>query len=181
MKPEHLPRAVRIMPRRSALWAALATGVVATAVFGWLARTPDGQLSIALCWIASGLSALTAIGFGLRLLLQLPIIEASELGIAIWLHGPYRRPFFAPWSHVKAIALTRVRSADAPAGAAARDALGIELNHERDFQPLQRAANDELLVEGAARADLAWSNHSISGDLQRWVELLQQMKSEAFK
>jgi hypothetical protein len=180
-KPADLPRAVRIMPSRSGLWAGLAAGLAAAAVFGWLAPAAPGQVPIALCWIAFGLSALTAIGCGLRLLMQLPIIEASELGIAVWLHGPYRRPFFAPWSRVRAVSLTQVRSADAAPGAAARDALGIELDHNGESRPLQHRPHDELPVDGAARADLAWSSRSISGDLRRWVELLQQMKSEAFK
>jgi len=180
-KPSDLPRAVRIMPSRSALWAGLAAGLASAVVFGWLARAPLGQLPIALCWIAFGLSALTATGCAWRRLMQLPIIEASELGIAVWPHGPYRRPFFAPWSRVRAVSLTQVRSAAAAPSAAARDALGIELDHDGESRPLPRSANDELPVDGAARADLVWSSRSISGDLRRWVELLQQMKSESGK
>ena len=117
----------------------------------------------------------------MRLLIQLPIIEASELGIAVWLHGPYHRPVFVPWSHVRAVLLTQVRRADAPAGAAPRDALGIELNHPDRFRALPRPANDEVPVDSAAHADLAWSSRSISGDLRRWVELLQAIRSETLK
>jgi hypothetical protein len=174
-----LPRSVRIMPGRSALWAGMVVSLASAAVLGWLARTAPGPLPIALCWGAFGLSALAAAGCGLRLLIQLPIIEASELGIAVWLHGPYHRPFFVPWSHVRAVLLTQVRRADAPAGAAPRDALGIELNHDDRFRAFPPPANDEVPVDGTAHADLAWSSRSISGDLRHWVELLQAIRSEA--
>jgi len=133
-KPAPLPRAVRIFPRRRSLRTGLAAGVALTAVFVWFAGHARGELPRPLAWIAIGLSALVAIGSAVRLLLQLPIIEASELGIAIWFHGPYRRPFFAPWNRVRAIVLTRVRTVDHATGAALRDALGIELIQDHRFQ-----------------------------------------------
>jgi hypothetical protein len=179
-KPADLPLTVRIMPTRSALWAGFDAGVASMVIFGWLAHDRNRALPSSLVWIVIGVSALIALGSGLRLLVQLPVIEASELGIAVWPYGPYRRPFFAPWSRVRAVALTQVRRANEATGAAARDALGVELNHDEQLV-VPRSPSSELPVEGAARADLAWSNRSISGDLQRWVELLQQMKSEASK
>ncbi|HEY4039787.1 MAG TPA: hypothetical protein VGM15_13280 [Burkholderiaceae bacterium] len=175
-----LPRSVRIMPSRSALWAGLAAGVALMFACGWLMRDPQRALPIALIWILLGLAALTAIGCAARLLLQLPVLEASEIGIAIWLYGPYRRPFFAPWSRVRAVALTRVRPRDAPHSAPARDALGIELIHDDPSGLPRAAANTERPIEGAARADLAWSRRAIRGDLARWVALLQTMK-EAYE
>jgi hypothetical protein len=176
-KPPHLPRAVRILPRRSSLRAGLAAAVALTAIFGWFAGQAHGPLPRPLAWIAIGLSALVAIGSAVRLVVQLPIIEASELGIAIWFHGPYRRPFFAPWSRVRAIVLTRARAADDAPGSVMRDALGIELTQDDRFQLPQHCPNDEVPVEGALRADLVWSSRSVSGSPRRWVELLQQMKS----
>ena len=162
------------MPSRFVLRVGLAASLTSTFAFFWLARGTHGWLPAPLYWTAFGLSALAAIGCALRPLLQLPLIEASEVGIAVWLHGPYRRPFFAPWSRVRAIRLTRVRSAG---GVAARDALGIELNHDDRFPLPARSARDELPVEGAAHADLAWSSRSISGDLRRWEAVLRRMKS----
>jgi hypothetical protein len=175
MQQTDVPLAVRIMPRRAVLWAGLGAGLASAALLGWLAaHARAGPLSIGLCWVALGLCALIAIRSAVRLLIQLPLIEVSEVGIAVWLHGPYRRPFFAPWSRVRAVALTRVRNADAAPGAATREALGIELIPD---QRLQQPLNDELPIDGAPRADLAWSNRSISGDPRHWVELLQRMKS----
>jgi len=159
------------------LRAGLAAGVALTAVFVWFAGHARGELPRPVTWIAIGLSALVAIGSGVRLLLQLPIIEASELGIAVWFHGPYRRPFFAPWNRVRAIVLTRVRTADHATGAALRDALGIELIQDDQFHLPQGSSNDEIPVEGAPRADLAWSRRCVSGNLRHWVDLLQRMKS----
>jgi hypothetical protein len=120
--------------------------------------------------------ALTAIGCGLRLVAQLPIIEASELGIAIWFHGPYRRPFFVPWSRVRAVVLTRVRPANSADRASVRNALGIELIADNHFPGPPQSAGREVPIDGAARADLAWSSRSIGGDVRRWARLLQQMK-----
>jgi hypothetical protein len=162
------------MPSRFILRAGMAASLTSTLAFFWLARSTHGWLPAPLCWTAFGLSALAAIGCALRLLLQLPLIEASEFGIAIWLHGPYRRPFFAPWSRVRAVRLTHVRSAS---GVAARDALGIELNRDDRFPLPARSASDEVPVDDAAQADLAWSSRSISGDLRRWEAVLQQMRS----
>jgi hypothetical protein len=175
-KTTDVPLSVRIMPSRLALWAGFAAGVALVWVFGWLARDSQGQIPIAIIWIVVGLSALASIGSGLRLLLQLPLIEASELGIAVWLYGSYRRPFFVPWSRVRAIALTRVRRANSTTDERARDALGIELHHDNRFEVPRSATTNEVPVDGAARADLAWSSRSISGDLRRWVGLLQTMK-----
>jgi hypothetical protein len=175
MQQTDVPLAVRIMPRRSVLWAGLGAGLASAAFFGWLAHASAGRLPIGLCWIAFGLCALIAIRSGLRLLIQLPLIEVSEVGIAVWLHGPYRRPFFVPWSRVRAVALTQVRSADAAPAAAPRNALGIELHP--DDRPPQRPANTELPIDGAPRADLTWSSRSISGDPRHWVEQLQRMQS----
>ena len=169
-----VPRVVRIMPSRTALWAAIATGLTLTLVFGWLAANPYARVPTALCWLALGVSVVVAIGSSLRLLLQLPLIEASELGIAIWLHGPYRRPFFAPWSRVQSIGLTQVRGRQRMAR---RDALGIALIHDDQFHLPALSERGELPVDGAPRADLAWSNRLISGDLRDRVKMLQQMRS----
>jgi len=175
-KPADLPRTVRIMPSRTALWAGLATGIASMLVCGWLARDPQHALPIAVVWIVGGLAALVAIGSAVRLLLQLPIIEASEVGLAVWLYGPYRRPFFAPWGRIRAVALTRVHPVHAAHSARTRDALGIELNHDGPTGLPTAAMSTERPIDGAARADLAWSSRSISGNLTRWVALLQAMK-----
>lgn len=179
-KPADLPLSVRIMPNRSApqvaLAASIAACVAALLLFEWFTHNRHQASAIAIFWIVFALGAVTAIGAAIRLLLQLPIIEASELGIAVWLYGPYRRPFFAPWSRVREVGLTQVRSADAAPGSSPRNALGIELNCDGGFD-LPRSAGREVTVDDAARADLAWSNRSISGDLLRWVALLQAMKS----
>jgi hypothetical protein len=175
-KPVDLPRAVRIPPRRAGAWVALAAGATSAALCGWLAHDPPGHLPAALLRAALVLSALLAAGSGLRLLLQLPLIEASELGIAIWFRGTYRRPFFVPWKRVRAIVLTRARPADRATGSAARNALGIEVIQDERFRlpPLEHGA--EATVHGAAHADLTWSNRSIGGDPGRWVLLLQAMQ-----
>ena len=173
-KPAPLPRVVRIPPRRAGSQAALAAGLVSAALCGWLAHQPPRGLPAALLWIALGLSALLAAGSGLRLLLQLPLIEASELGIAIWFHGPYRRPFFAPWSRVRAIVLTRARPADG--ASAPRDALGIELIQDERFALPHEADVPETTVHGAAHADLVWSRRCIGGDPGQWVQRLQAMQ-----
>jgi hypothetical protein len=174
LDPVELPLSVRIMPSRSFLRVGLAAGVALMLLSGWLADAPGGGLM--LVWFALGLGTLAALASGLRLLLQLPVIEASELGIAVWLYGPYRSPFFAPWSRVRAVALTQVSRPDAGARAAARDALGIELNRDGSTDLPRLVPDGERPINGAARADLAWSNRSINGDLRRWVALLQAMK-----
>ncbi|HEX4597389.1 MAG TPA: hypothetical protein VH278_06350 [Burkholderiaceae bacterium] len=176
-RPLDLPRSVRIMPSRSALRAGLAAGVALMFACGWLVHDPQRALPIALIWILLGLAALTAIGSAARLLVLLPVIVASEIGIAIWPYGPYQQPFFAPWSRVRAVALTRVRPRGAPRTAPARDALGIELIHDDPSGLAPAAASTERPIEGAARADLAWSSRVISGDPARWVALLQTMKA----
>ena len=170
-----LPLAVRIMPPRTGLWATLWAGVSTTLLLS-LAGRPTGEPLKAIWWLAVSLAAACSIGSALRLLLQLPVIEASEFGIAVWLHGPYRRPFFAPWSRVRAIALTQARRADAAPGAGALDAVGIELECDDRFTPPPRLADGEIPIAGAARADLVWSKRSICGDARYWVDLLRQMK-----
>jgi hypothetical protein len=174
--PAELPRVLRIMPNGVFLRVGLAGSIALATVLGWLARDPHPLLAAALCWIGLGACVLGAAVCAVRLLLQLPVIEASELGIAIWFHGPFRRPFFAPWSRVRAVVLTQVRAANAAAGAG-RDALGIELVQDNQFRLPERRGSDEMPVDGAARADLAWSSRFIGGNLRRWVQLLQRAKS----
>ena len=137
--PGELPLTVRILPGRSASWAGLGGGLALAAILLWCARLSDGRASAAWTGIALVVLLLSVIGPGLRLLLQLPLIEASELGIAIWIHGAYRRPFFVPWKHVQAIVLTRVRAPHDGAGASGRDALGIVLDQEARARPLAPA------------------------------------------
>jgi hypothetical protein len=156
----------------TSMWAGVGVGVASAIGLGWLAAQPSARL---LCWVVIGVALVVALASAVRLLLQLPIIEASELGIAVWFHGPYRRPFFAPWKRVRAVVLTRVRAMDAPR-AGVRDALGIELDRdERSPLPIPGPGADAP-IEGAARADIVWSRRLIAGDLRRWVEVLQQMK-----
>jgi len=163
------------MPRRTGLWAIWWAGLSTTLLLS-LAGRPDGEPWALLWWLALGLCASCAIVSALRLLLQLPLIEASEFGIAVWLHGPYRRPFFAPWSRVRSIALTQARRMDAGPDASALDALGIELDCDDRFRPPPQLAGVEVPIGGAVHADLAWSRRSICGDARHWVELLRQMK-----
>jgi hypothetical protein len=169
--PAELPRVVRIF--RSAPWLWASAGLALFLVFVLLLAPPMRGPRL---WIPIGvILTLSGLGWGLRLLIRLPIIEASELGIAIWFHGPYRRPFFVPWSRVRAVVLTRVRPADSRSRAGVRNALGIELIHG-DQSPLPPTASRETPVDGAPAAHLAWSNRSIDGDLRQWARLLQQMK-----
>ncbi len=172
-----LPRTVRILPGRFRSWAGLAGGLALAVIFLWLAIGSPGRAAAIFNWLALACLVLTATGPGLRLLLQLPLIEASELGIAIWLNGPYRRPFFAPWKRVRAIVLTKARSAQAADGSGARDALGIELDQDDAFRLPPMPPQAEVPVGGAQRADLVWSSRSISGDPRRWVDLLARMKA----
>jgi hypothetical protein len=150
---DELPRAVRILPSRLALRGGLAAGLMLCSGLILLGAPHGGRepgLALIGYWAGLAAGAAAALGCAVGLVLQLPVIEATELGIAVWLEGPYRRPFFAPWSHVRSIVLR----AD-PTG---RRALGIELNAD------------------AAHADLAWPTRSISGDARRWVETLTLMK-----
>ena len=173
MPADDLPRALRILPNRRALQLGLGAGLMlcsALMLHGPPAAGPP-ELAPAGYWSALAAGAIAAIGCAARLLVQLPVIEASELGIAVWLEGPYRRPFFAPWRRVRSIVLTRV----GPAGG--RDALGIELDQDDSFHLPAAARSRPGPASGAARADLAWSSRSISGDPHRWVELLRRMKA----
>jgi hypothetical protein len=174
--PAGLPYSVRVMPRRSTLWLGLAAGLgLGLAMFlshGSPVSNPHRSVSTIGFWSAVAILLAAAFWCGFRLLAQLPIIEASELGIAIWLDGPYRRPFFAPWDRVRAVVLTRVRSAFP----ASREALGIELVQDDLFRLPRVPAGADVPASDAERADLAWSNRAISGDVRRWVALLQRMK-----
>jgi hypothetical protein len=173
-RPADLPYSVRIMPNRSTLWlgCAASLGLALFLLLGSPASSPNGSISTIGFWSVIGLLLSAAFWCGFRLLVQLPIIEASELGIAIWFDGPYRRPFFAPWDRVRGVVLTRVRSA-LPAR---REALGIELVQDDLFSPPPIIAGAELPAADAVRADLAWSGRAISGNVRRWVTLLQRMK-----
>jgi len=174
-RPSDLPWSVRIMPSGGAGWAKVLIGLGAVSTLAWAwhgSRSPLGQeLFWATLWLTVGLAIL----FAVRALLALPIIEASELGIAIWLYGPYRRPFFAPWKRVRAIVLTQARSTTAGARATVRDALGIELIQDDQFHLPSNLSRAEVRA-GEAPADLVWSSASIRGDPRRWVELLERMK-----
>jgi hypothetical protein len=174
--PAELPRVVRIY--RSARWPGASAGLALFFLVFVLVLAPHAhglRLWIAISVILT-ISGLTLIGWGLLLLVRLPIIEASELGIAIWFHGPYRRAFFVPWNRVRAVVLTRVRPAASGRGASVRNALGIELIRDGQFPRPPESARRETPVDGAAAADLAWSSRSIGGDVRRWARLLQQMK-----
>jgi hypothetical protein len=153
-------------------WALIGLGAVSTVVWAW--QDPRSALGHTLLWVMLGFNAGLALLLGLRVLVQLPLIEASELGIAIWLNGPYRRPFFAPWSRVRAIVLTQARGPGV--GGAVRDALGIELIQDSQLclpADLPRAET----AAGAEPVDLVWSRARIRGNPVRWVELLSRMKA----
>jgi len=179
--PGGLPQIVRISPNRTAQRVAFGAGLVLSALLlfrGPPVRHPDDPVLATLYWIALGAALLTMVGCGWRLLVQLPIIEASELGIAIWFGGPYRRPFFAPWGRVRAIVLTQVQAGKGGAAPGSiLPALGIELDCDDRFRLPEEAAHTDIPIGGAARADLAWSRRSIGGDVRRWVELLERMRS----
>jgi hypothetical protein len=174
------PLSIRILPSQTAPRLTLAAGIALSAVlllYGSPGHGPDHRVQAALYWVALSLCVLTALGCAWRLFVQLPIIEASELGIAIWFGSPYHRPFFAPWGRVRAIVLTRARARSDRAGGAGREALGIELDCDDQFRLPEEAARTDISIEGAARANLAWSARSIGGDMRRWVELLGRMHS----
>jgi hypothetical protein len=174
MPIDALPKAVRILPNRLALRLGLGAGLTlcsALMIEGPPTGGRDAALALIGYWSAFAVGALAAIGYAVGLVVQLPVIEASELGLAVWLEGPYRRPFFAPWSRVRSIMLTRMGPAG---GSGARDALAIELDPE-DRLRLPAAARSR--AAGAAPADLCWSRRAISGDPRRWVELLGRMKA----
>jgi hypothetical protein len=177
-----LPRVVRIPPNRSALWLVLGAGATLFGALVLLRSASAGPVAHLAWggrwyWAALVLCALIVIAAALRLLAQLPFIEASELGIAVWLYGPYQRPFFVPWTRVRAVVLTRVRRAGSARRARPRKALGIELIQDGQFRLPQLAPDHETPVDGAARADVAWSRRRIGGDPRRWAELLQRMRS----
>ncbi len=179
--PGGLPQIVRISPNRTAVRVAFGAGLVLSGVLlfpGTPAHHPDDPILATLYWIALGAALLTMVGCGWRLLVQLPIIEASELGIAIWFGGPYRRPFFAPWGRVRAVVLTQVHPGKGGADPGSTlPALGIELNWDDRFRLPDEAAHTDVPIGGAARADLAWSGRSIGGDVRHWVEVLERMRS----
>ena len=163
------------MPRGGTGWAQLLMGLAAVSALAWVLGGARSPLRQPLAWAMLALTVALAVLVAVRALLRLPIIEASELGIAIWLHGPYRSPFFAPWKRVRAIVLTQARSTAAGARAATREALGIELIQDDQFHLPPYLRRPEVVV-GAPRADLVWSSASIRGDPRRWVELLERMK-----
>jgi len=179
--PGGLPQIVRISPNRTAPRVAFGAGLVLSAILllrGPAVRHPDDPVLATLYWIAVGAGLLTMVGCGWRLLVQLPIIEASELGIAIWFSGPYRRPFFAQWGRVRAVVLTQVQTGKAGAAPGSTSpALGIELDCDDRFRLPDEAAHTDIPIGGAPRADLAWSGRSIGGDVRRWVEVLERMRS----
>ncbi len=144
---------------------------------GWPAPEPRGTMVTAAYLAGLALFALLAIGCAFRLVAVLPIIEASELGIAIWFHGPYRRPFFAPWNRVRAIVLTQVARPPGATRTGRREALGIEFVQDDQFRIPDLRNRPRTREQGAPQATLAWSDRAIGGDLREWVELLQKMRS----
>jgi len=162
------------MPSWITLWAKVLLGLGAVSIAAWAWQIPRSWPAQTLLWAMLGFNAGLALLLGVRALVQLPIIEASELGIAIWFHGPYRRPFFAPWSRVRTIVLTQARSADA--ASALRDALGIELIQDNQFRLPADLPRDEVAA-GTEPADLVWSRARIRGNPRRWVELLSRMQA----
>ncbi len=171
-----LPLSVRIHPNRARLRAGALAGLT-LAVLVALPGAPIAGLigadTPALKALLVVAALLLAAGCGFRLIAMLPIIEASELGIAIWFHGPYRRPFFAPWSRVRAIVLTEVLSARG----ARQSALGLDFVKDTEFPAPPPAAGARAPAPRAAHADLAWPARSLSGDARQWVALLQKMQS----
>lgn len=166
----NLPLSLRIFPPRAALWWGLSASFGLSLVF--LAVAPAASAGRSWALVAAACAGLFC---GWRLLVQLPLIEASEYGIAIWFHGPYRNPYFTPWSRVRCVVLTR----SAPSGAAlegrGRQALGVQLQADARLAAPPLGPQAEVAVAGAPGADLAWSSRSIAGKPAAWVALLQQM------
>ena len=178
-RPQDLPLSVRIPRNRTMLRLGLSAALTALAVLvvqAWPGSNPRVPVSVSAFWAAFALFALIGAACAFRLVASLPVIEASELGIAIWLRGPYFRPFFAPWSRVRAVVLTTVARWPR-AGARHRTALGIVLIQDDGFRIPDFRHSAQAPALDAPHADLAWSSRAIGGDLSHWVDLLQRMKA----
>jgi hypothetical protein len=174
-----LPLVVRILPGRRHLRTGLAFGLSLAALFsGLLAWMPDAARALprALHWAGVGAGLGIAATCVVKLVAQLPVIEVSELGIAIWFLGPYRGPFFAPWSRVSSVGLTRVEC-PGPLGRRPVDALAIRIVEDGGFRFPALPADLTVPIRGAPGAELAWPDGAIAGRLQTWVTLMKSLKS----
>jgi hypothetical protein len=166
-KRQSAPLVIRILPNRRRLRLGTLGGLALSAAslvlrFGGFAATP-ASTAIALPLGIAGvcLAAVCAA----RMLLQLPIIEVTELGVAAWLQGPYRHPFFMPWSRIRSIS-GRSRS-NMASGAASRAAERLVAAIELDADsPAHRTGGNAL----------TWPAAAIDGAAAHWAERMLAMR-----
>ena len=170
-----LPPSIRILPNRVRLRVGLAAGLgLAVALGSFPTWVPGAAWKH---WAAASVCLAIAVWCAVEMFVQLPIIEASELGVAIWFHGPYKRPFFVPWSRVSQVGLTQVTRSRGPLRRQV-DALAIVIIEDGEFRipAIPRMANAP--VRGSRPAELAWSARELDGSPRRWAALMQAMKSQ---
>jgi hypothetical protein len=160
------PLVIRVMPSRRWPRVGVACGIGLALLAVALRGVTPPTASIALF----GIGALLAVAAAARMIAQLPIIEVTELGIALWLQGPYRRPFFAPWGRVRSIGLVRIASQRS-----AR-ALSIEFVEDGAFRVPQPPAGAHAPVRGADPVTLSWPSDAIDGTATTWVRRMSAMR-----
>jgi hypothetical protein len=178
MNAVELPLRLRILPGRRPLQAGLALGLaLAVLCLGLRVAAPAAPWARPLVahWAGALAGLAIAAGCAIRMFIQLPVIEVTELGIAIWLRDPLAGPFFIPWRRVRSVALTRVRRPGLGGGSV--EALAIRIIEDAAFRFPALAPERATPVRGSEPSELAWPAGSLAGRLPSWVRMMQALRA----
>jgi hypothetical protein len=109
---------------------------------------------------------------------RLPVIEFSELGVCVWMHGPYHRPFFVPWNRIRA-AHRGSTLEDASAGTLIRDAdaLCLQIDEDDRVRIPDIAAGARMPVRGAGPSELAWPERLLDDRIEPLLEAIAAIRA----
>jgi hypothetical protein len=171
-----MPLRLRIRPGRRHLWAGVAFGLALAALsLGLRIAMPAWTRPPAVQWAGTLAGLAIAGACALRMFLQLPVIEVTELGIAIWFFSPLSGPFFIPWRRVRSVALTRVARTGRAGGSV--EALAIRIAEDATFHFPPLPADRKAPVRGREPSELAWPAGTLAGRLPDWIETMQALRA----
>jgi hypothetical protein len=130
------PPRLRVYANRRWLRIGVALGLAGSAGFALAAQ-----------WLFALAAALLALWCGVLWFARLPLLEFSEFGACLFLNGPYRRPFFAPWTRVGAVGRER------------------------------RAGGDSLVLDLTDGDPLHWPARALDGNLERMLHEIAKLRA----